>query len=179
VHQTKLPEWWAARVIAVWDAPARVAIMGKHAFILPLVAAACAQFQAIPTPSRPTADRPPPPEEIAEVVAAPPPPAGARTVDQFDTTTAEQRAAATNAPPAAEAPLGQVVVSLGDPGEAGLWLETALVDAPRAGRVVAPGGNDAIVELRPGSGGARMSLAAMRLLDLPLTGLPTVTVYGR
>jgi hypothetical protein len=58
-------------------------------------------------------------------------------------------------------------------------METDLVDAPRSGRVVAAGGGNALVELRPGTRGARLSLAAMRLLQVPLTDLPTVTVYGR
>lgn len=147
--------------------------------LLPVLAAAgCAQVAGLLQP-RPGAERPAPPEEIAAVVAAPSPPAGARTADQFDTTTAEQRAAATDVTPAAEEPLGEVVASLGDPTEGGLWLETALVDEPRAGRVVAPNGAAALVELRPGAGGARLSLATMRLLGIPLTELPTISVYGR
>ena len=154
--------------------------MRRLSLLVPLVVVAgCAQLPGLPQLSPPAADRPPPPEEIAAVVAAPPPPAGARTADQFDTTTEEQRAAAANATPAAEEPLGEVVASLGDPGESGLWLETALVDEQRAGRVVAPSGAEALVELRPGAGGARLSLATMRLLGIPLTELPTVTVYGR
>lgn len=149
----------------------------RHVCLALLLAAGCAQ---LPGPQqRPAPERAPPPEEIAAVVVAPPPPVGARTEEQFDTTTAEQRAAAANVTPAAEEPLGEVVASLGDPGEGGIWLSTGLVDEPRAGRVVGPGGKEALVELRPGSGGARLSLAAMRLLGVPLTDLPTVTVYGR
>jgi hypothetical protein len=146
---------------------------------LALVAAGCAQLQELRLPARTAPARAPPPEEIAAVVVAPPPPAGARTADQFDTTTDEQRAAARNVAPAAEEALGPVVVSLGDPADPGLWLESELVGAPRAGRVVAPSGSEALVELRAGTGGARLSLPAMRLLGLPLTDLPTVTVYGR
>jgi hypothetical protein len=153
--------------------------MTRLALVLAIAASGCAQLQELRLPSRSAPDRAPPPVEIATVVAAPPPPAGARTADQFDTTTAEQRAAATDVAPASEQALGQVVVSLGDPTDPGLWLETGLVGAPRAGRVVASSGAEALVELRPGTGGARLSLPAMRLLGLPLTDLPTVTVYGR
>lgn len=153
--------------------------MRIHVLMLLVAAAGCAQLPRLPQLSGPAEDRPPPPEEIAAVIAAPPPPAGARTADQFDTTTDEQRAAAANVAPAAEEPLGEVVASLGDPTQSGLWLETALVDQSRAGRVVAPSGTEALIQLRPGSGGARLSLAAMRLLGIPLTELPTITVYGR
>ncbi|WOI57260.1 hypothetical protein [Palleronia sp. LCG004] len=123
----------------------------------------------------------PPPEEIAEIVAAPPPRAGARTADQFDTTTDAQRQAARAAPTGGEQRLGEVVASLGDPTEPGLWVKTALVDAQRSGRLEYPGsGQSAVVELRPlpGGGGAQVSLAAMRLLEAPLTDLPTLIVYG-
>jgi hypothetical protein len=152
--------------------------MTRLALILVLVVAGCAQLRER-LPSRPVPDRAPPPVEAAAVPAVLPPTSGARTAEEFDTTTAEQRAAATNVAPAAEQTLGQVVVSLGDPADPGLWLETSLVSAPRPGRVVAPSGAEALVELRPGTGGARLSLPAMRLLGLPLTDLPTVTVHGR
>jgi hypothetical protein len=144
---------------------------------LVLIAGGCAQLQGF-VPGGPRAPSEPA-EEVAAIAAAPAPPPGARTAEEFDTTTEAQRAAATSAAPAPEERLGQVVASLGDPAAAGIWMETDLVDAPRSGRVVAEGGSDALVELRPGSGGARLSLAAMRLLQVPLTGLPTVTVYGR
>ena len=118
---------------------------------------------------------------------APPPPADARTVDQFDTTTAEERAEviqAATAPRSAEVSLGTTVASLGNPAEPGFWLETALVDDVAEGRVLVPSsGATVAVELRPigrGAGaGSRMSLAAMRLLELPLTGLPEVEVFRR
>ncbi len=153
--------------------------MIRLALLCLLFAAGCARISDLPLPGRGVAEREPPPEEIAAVVAAPPPPPGARTAEEFDTTTPEQRAAATNVAPAAEEPLGEAVASLGNPAEAGLWLETSLVDGPRAGRVVAQSGAQALVELRPGDGGARLSLASMQLLGVPLTSLPTITVYGR
>lgn len=114
---------------------------------------------------------------------APRPAAAARTVDEFDTTSAEERAAAA-APsePGGEALLGETVASLGDPSRPGFWLETPLVSAPGKGRVVYPGsGKSAQVDLIPIEGpstaGSRISLAAMRLIEAPLTDLPTVQVF--
>ncbi|GGG61251.1 hypothetical protein GCM10011415_04150 [Salipiger pallidus] len=109
------------------------------------------------------------------------PPAGARTVDQFDTTSAEERAAA-SAPsePAGERSLGTTVASLGDPSRSGFWLETPLVTAEGKGRVVYNGKSaqvDLIPIAGPATGGSRLSLAAMRLIEAPLTDLPTVEVY--
>ncbi|MBM9595343.1 D-galactarate dehydratase [Roseitranquillus sediminis] len=138
--------------------------------------AGCATLSREVAPDVPPRETPP---EIARVVAAPSPPPGARTAAQFDTTTAEQRAAATAVDDAAEEELGSVVVSLGDPAQGGLWLRTPLVGAARAGRVVTQAGRSGLVELIPSDGGSRMSLAAMRLLDLPLGGLHTVTVHAR
>lgn len=118
-------------------------------------------------------------------LTAPKPPAAARTVEQFDTTSAEERAAAAAAPaePAGERKLGETVASLGDPARPGFWLETPLVDTAQPGRVVFPGsGQSAQVELLPIDGpdtaGSRISLAAMRLIEAPLTDLPTVEVFA-
>ena len=112
-------------------------------------------------------------------VVAPRPPANARTEEQFDTTTRAERAAAAAAPePAGERVLGDTVVSLGDVARPGFWLETALVSSPAKGRVVyGASGKSAQVDLLPIQGGSRISLAAMRLIEAPLTDLPTVTVY--
>lgn len=153
-------------------------VMRFTVLALLLLATACTRFNPVEMFRRGDPASLPPPE-VVEVVVAPPPPSGARTVEQFDTTTETQRAAATDISPAAEEALGSIVVSLGPPGEVGLWLQTPQVDAPRAGRIVAPNGKEALVELRPGEGGARLSLAAMRLLDLPLTDLPMIRVYAR
>ncbi|SHJ29461.1 hypothetical protein SAMN04488012_10724 [Palleronia salina] len=124
---------------------------------------------------------PPPPEEIAEIVSAPPPASGSRTADDFDTVTDEQRTAASAAPSGGEQRLGEVVASLGDPTQPGLWIKTSLVDAQQSGRLEYPvRGTSAVVELRPldGDGGSQVSLAAMRLLEAPLTDLPTLVVYA-
>ncbi|WP_092078459.1 hypothetical protein [Poseidonocella sedimentorum] len=115
--------------------------------------------------------------------ATPAPPATARTAEEFDTTTAEDRAAAqaTTAQPA-DAPLGRTITSLGNPTDPGFWMETPLVDAVRSGRVRDPAtGKSVAVELRPAGGaasGSRISLAAMRLLGAPLTGLPELEVFA-
>lgn len=113
------------------------------------------------------------------------PPAGARTAEAFDTTTAAERAEAAAAPaePAGERLLGETVASLGDVAKPGFWLETPLVSKVTQGRVVYPGsGKSAQVELIPIDGpataGSRISLAAMRLIEAPLTDLPTLEVYA-
>lgn len=112
----------------------------------------------------------------------PPPPPDARTVEQFDTTTAEDRAAATAGAPASGARrLGTTIATLGAPTEPGIWLKTPLVGETTMGRVVYNGASVA-VELRPSGGvagsGSQISLAAMRLIGAPLTGLPEIAVYA-
>lgn len=112
---------------------------------------------------------------------APPPPPAARTAEALDTTTPEQRAAATAAPEAPVSELGTTVVSLGSPTEPGLWLKTPLVKTEAKGRVTNPAnGQSSLVTLIPLDGpataGSQMSLAAMRLIELPLTDLTEVRV---
>ncbi len=125
--------------------------------------------------------------EEVEVVSTtpPPPPQNARTVEEFDTTTPEERAAAA-APPPAPAPtsgegrLGTTVASLGAADEPGFWIKTPLVKERQPGRLFyAASGRNVQVQLIPsgGSGGSQVSLAAMRLLDAPLDGLPEIVVY--
>lgn len=112
------------------------------------------------------------------------PPAGARTAEQFDTTTAAERKKAATAPKAGgEKLLGETVASLGDPARPGFWLETPLVSTPVTGRVLNPAtGKSAQVDLipieGPSTGGSRLSLAAMRLIEAPLTDLPTLKVFS-
>jgi hypothetical protein len=114
---------------------------------------------------------------------APAPPADARTVEQFDTTTASERAEAAAAPAkSGEIKLGETVASLGDPTKPGFWLETPLVSEATTGRVRFPGsGRSAQVDLIPIEGeataGSRISLAAMRIIEAPLTDLPTLQVF--
>lgn len=119
----------------------------------------------------------------APLPQAPPPPAGAVTVEQFDTTTAAERAAAAAPVAAAEARLGTIVATLGNPTDPGFWVKTGLVNAPRAGRLEDPAtGASVQVELRPLDAASdtdgQTSLAALRTLGVPLTGLPELRVYG-
>ncbi|MFW2543549.1 hypothetical protein ACN2XU_12960 [Primorskyibacter sp. 2E107] len=123
------------------------------------------------------------PEARPDSAVAPPPPQNARTAEEFDTTSAEERAAAAAPKPAGEVSLGSTVASLGDVARPGFWLETPLVTAPAKGRVLNPAtGKSAQVDLIPIDGpataGSRISLAAMRLLEAPLTDLPTIQVFS-
>ncbi|MEM6385696.1 MAG: hypothetical protein AAF718_05610 [Pseudomonadota bacterium] len=101
------------------------------------------------------------------------------TVEDFDTTTDEQREEATVAPSTGGDSLGTTVASLGDAAIPGFWLETPLVTVPTVGRVRNPDtGRIVQVDLRPITGGSsRISLAALRLLEAPLTGLVTLEVF--
>lgn len=106
---------------------------------------------------------------------------GARAVraETLDTSTAEEKAAALAAPAASgERNLGRVIVALGPPAEQGIWLKTSLVSQTVQGRIVTAAGKSLAVELRPGTGGALLSLAAFQALGLSLTGLTEVTVFG-
>ncbi len=108
-------------------------------------------------------------------------PATARTAEDFDTTTAAQRSEAGNSGRVARA-LGETVASLGDPTQTGFWLKTPLINAAAKGHVTSSQtGKTVQVDLIPidgeNSAGSRISLAAMRVLELPLTALPTVSVF--
>lgn len=123
------------------------------------------------------------PPETLDPTPPPPPPPAARTVEDFDTTTQEDRAEALAVEPvAASNELGTTIASLGPPAEPGIWLKTPLVTSLTPGRVEYQG-NSVNVELRPSGGaagsGSQMSLAAMRLIEAPLTALPEVTVFKR
>ncbi|MEL7150914.1 MAG: hypothetical protein AAGK71_09280 [Pseudomonadota bacterium] len=101
------------------------------------------------------------------------------TVEDFDTTTEAQREEAASTPNTGGNSLGTTVASLGDAGTPGFWLETPLVSAPTTGRVRNPAtGRTVQVDLRPIAGGSsRISLAALRLLEAPLTELVTLEVF--
>ena len=99
--------------------------------------------------------------------------------ETLDTTTEAEKAEALATPAAAgEQTLGTVVVALGPPAEQGLWLKTALVTKVVEGRIETAGGKSLTLELRPGTGGALLSLAGFQALGLSLTDLPEVTVFG-
>jgi hypothetical protein len=126
------------------------------------------------------------PVETLDPTPPPPPPPAARTVEEFDTTSAEDRAAAVaiEPEPAGERSLGITNISLGPPAQPGIWLETGLVSTLVEGRVENPAtGKSVNLELRPSGGpataGSQISLAALRLLDVPLTALIDVEVYQK
>ncbi|KAF0115475.1 MAG: hypothetical protein FD150_1001 [Rhodobacteraceae bacterium] len=101
------------------------------------------------------------------------------SAEALDTTTAQEKAAALAAPAkGGERELGKVVVALGPPAEQGIWLSSALVREKAQGRIMTASGKSLALELRPGTGGALLSLAAFQALGLSLTELPEVTVYG-
>jgi hypothetical protein len=153
------------------------------ALALPALAA-CAQLSIPPHQGAPAvrAPAPAPTATVAPAAIAPAPPTAARTPEQFDTTTPEQRAAAAAGGTGGGALLGETVATLGNPAEPGFWLLTPLVDAPATGRIVAVAtGQAAEVQLRPSGGapgsGSQVSLAAIRLLGVPLTELAVLQVY--
>lgn len=116
------------------------------------------------------------------VAVAPIPKPEAKTAAALDTTTAEQRAAAAVKPAAsAEIRLGTTIASLGDPTDPGFWIKTPLVNAPAKGRIEAASGKSVQVDLIPLDGdagaGSQVSLPALRLLDVPLTDLPELSVF--
>jgi len=128
-------------------------------------------------------------QEVAAVApdpvltSAPPPPKAAKTQEALDTTTAAQRAqAAAPATPAAQSKLlGTTIASLGSPSEPGFWLKTPLVKVETAGRITnkANGKSSAVTLIPiegPVTGGSRMSLPAMRLIEASLTDLTEVDV---
>ncbi len=113
-------------------------------------------------------------------------PESAHTAEQFDTTTAEERAVALGKATGGirERLLGKTIASLGDPTEGGFWLKTPLVDKPVVGHIkISANGRSVQVDLipidGPKTGGSRISLAAIRALGTPLTGLPELVVYAR
>lgn len=87
-----------------------------------------------------------------------------------------QQAALAAAPGGGE--LGRQIVALGSPADTGLWVQTSLVKSVTRGSVRAPNGQVLAVELRPGSGGALMSLSAYQALGIGLTELPQMVILG-
>ena len=157
----------------------------RYAYLFPILAlSACdTTLEELLTPTSAPAEITAPVETL-DPTPPPPPLPTARTVEQFDTTTEEDRAAAVAVPPpAGEQRLGVTNISLGSAADPGIWLKTPLVTELQMGRVVyGANGKSVSLELRPSGGAAgsasQMSLAAMRLLDIPLTALADVTVFA-
>jgi hypothetical protein len=145
-----------------------------------LLLAGCAELGLTP-PSAPAA-RAPAPAATPAPSARPPLTGAPRTVADFDRVSEDERQAAVAPPPAVAGSIGTTVASLGDPARPGFWIETPLVSAPGRGSVLyRANGRRLNVDLipipGPASGGSRLSLSAMRMLDAPLTGLPQVDVF--
>lgn len=72
----------------------------------------------------------------------------------------------------------QVVASLGDPAVPGLWMETSLVSNEQKALLRSSNGSEVTVTLKPSptTGSARVSIAAMRALGVPLTELVELQV---
>ncbi|PKP82273.1 MAG: D-galactarate dehydratase [Alphaproteobacteria bacterium HGW-Alphaproteobacteria-2] len=104
-----------------------------------------------------------------------------QSVEQIDSTTEEEIAAAIAVPASTGDSLGRVIGSLGNVAEGGFWLRTPLVTQQIPGRVVVVRTRKAVnVTLIPDSGGGhRLSLAAMRALEEPLTALPDIEVFAQ
>jgi len=157
--------------------------------ILGILLSGCAQVEGLfdrergpsePQAAAPATDQPrPEPRPDASLLSG-----AARTPEAFDTTTeAERRAARADAASATAGAtdLGTTIASLGAPGEPGFWLRTPLVDSPAKGRLDYPAkGTSVVVDLIPleaeKGAGSQISLAAMRLLEADLTGLPELRV---
>ncbi|WP_300031354.1 hypothetical protein [uncultured Roseobacter sp.] len=105
---------------------------------------------------------------------------GARSAESIDSTSTAQRTAAAQVS-ATGAALGRTVASLGNPAEQGFWLKTPLVPSEMSG-VVTDTETGASVKVTlipidgPATAGSRISLAAMRVLNAPLTALVTLSV---
>ena len=164
---------------------------GKFLALIVLIAglAGCAALGPQPSTTRPS-EAAQNPESAAQEgqtrprmrpdTVAKAPPSTARTVEQFDTTSASDRREAT-APQTSAALIGTTIASLGDVTRPGFWLETPLVTQPGKGQVNLPGSStkvalDLIPIDGPATAGSRISLAAMRLLGVPLTDLPHIEV---
>lgn len=107
------------------------------------------------------------------------------SADKLDETSVQQKEAALDTKDTSEEKkLGKTIASLGDVAEQGFWLKTPLVLQSTEGRIVwADNGNSVNVTLVPrqaeASAGSQISLAAIRALGIPLTGLPELIVFSK
>lgn len=111
------------------------------------------------------------------------PVADATQASELDQSTAAARQQASQTTSGAR-PLGSTIASLGDATEPGFWLKTPLVDAQTPGvlRSKATGMTAQVTLLPiegPATAGSRVSLSAMRLLEVPLTELVELEVATR
>lgn len=144
----------------------RIAVALVAPLLLPLAACGLAE-RLSPRDAAPAA----PPEVTLPAMGS------GQSAAALDQTSAADKARATAAPATEGRVLGRVTAALGSPAEQGFWLTSPLVAVAGKGRVVTASGASVAVDLRPGTGGALLSLAAYRALGLALTDLPEVTVY--
>ena len=116
----------------------------------------------------------------SEQAGTPIPVSSARSAEQLDNATASERLAAASGASAGRR-LGTTIATLGAPGEQGFWLKTPLVDTERPGVLRSRDTGERVsVTLIPIDGpptaGSRISLSAMRTLELPLTALAELDV---
>ncbi|MGF6859789.1 hypothetical protein ABIE69_000344 [Rhodobacteraceae bacterium MBR-64] len=146
-----------------------------------LILAAALVLTACDKGGGPSNVRPAPPAAAAATAVPAAQSRGGRlTAEGFDTSSQAERQAARDA--AGGVLVGRTVASLGPPREQGFWLRTGLVRAEQPGRVVLAGTATSVkVTLRPMGGdpaaGGQLSLAAFRVLGVPLTTLPQLEVY--
>ncbi|MEL6121794.1 MAG: hypothetical protein AAFR49_19210 [Pseudomonadota bacterium] len=157
--------------------------MKKWVFLVGL-ASALAGCSAIPQGLFGQREDPQPTISVAPTLEEGEAPLGATTAEEFDTTSEDDRAAALEGATSTggETDLGTTIASLGDVTQTGFWLKTPLVSAPTKGRVQFTENGKAVavdlipLEGEPGSG-SRISLAAMRLLEVDLTALADLQVF--
>ncbi|MGJ8584544.1 MAG: D-galactarate dehydratase [Marinosulfonomonas sp.] len=106
----------------------------------------------------------------------------ALTAEEFDTSTDAEREAAAQTDSKLGVELGTTSATLGNAAAPGFWLETPLVASRVKGHVKDPKtGKSLKVDLIPIEGpataGSRLSLPAMRLLDVDLQSIVNLTVY--
>lgn len=106
----------------------------------------------------------------------------AQTAEDFDTSTDAEREAAVQTDPKLGTELGTTSATLGNAATPGFWLETPLVSSRVKGHVKDPKtGKSLKVDLIPIEGpataGSRLSLPAMRLLDVDLQSIVNLDVY--
>jgi hypothetical protein len=120
------------------------------------------------------------PAPEADPGISPLPVAGARTPEALDRSTRVERAQAVSVSDRGR-PLGTTIATLGSPTEPGFWLKTPLVTTEQPGVVrsqqTAKRVAVTLVPIAgPATAGSRISLAAMRALELPLTALAELDV---
>lgn len=151
----------------------------KHVILIPVMSLTLAGCAGLDMNN--IMPRPPHLQNQPAPATPPAPPPDAVTVEQLDTASeADKVAAAATTPSMAAGSLGKTVASLGDPTAPGFWLETPLVKTETQGRVQSKAsGRTVKVTLRPSAGGSsRVSLSTLQLLDLDISGLHELIIYG-